>query len=111
MVSAVRERGPATAAARRGRGFTLLEVLAAVAILAVWFILIAGTAMQGLRAEGISRRRLEAAMIADQAMAELRQQVADLSLTIADKVLGEALDHTTQRRLIAEFIDETEELT
>jgi len=77
MVSAVRERGPATAAARRGRGFTLLEVLAAVAILAVWFILIAGTAMQGLRAEGISRRRLEAAMIADQAMAELQAASVD----------------------------------
>lgn len=77
MVSAVRERGPTTAGARPARGFTLLEVLAAVAILAVWFILIAGTAMQGLRAEGISRRRLEAAMIADQAMAELQAASVD----------------------------------
>ena len=58
----------------------------------------------------IARARDEIARERDQAIAELRQQVADLSLTIADKVLGEALDRNTQRRLIAEFIEETEEL-
>ncbi|HSJ56890.1 MAG TPA: F0F1 ATP synthase subunit B [Anaerolineae bacterium] len=57
----------------------------------------------------IARAREEIAREREQAMAELRQQVADLSLTIADKVLGEALDRNTQRRLIAAFIDETEE--
>jgi prepilin-type N-terminal cleavage/methylation domain-containing protein len=77
MVSAAPHRGPTRAGARPVQGFTLLEVLAAVAILAVWFILIAGTAMQGLRAEGISRRRLEAAMIADRAMADLQTASVD----------------------------------
>jgi F-type H+-transporting ATPase subunit b len=46
----------------------------------------------------------------DQAMSELRQQVADLSLTISEKVIGESLDPENQRRLIAEFLEETEEL-
>ena len=46
----------------------------------------------------------------EQAMSELRQQVADLSLTISEKVIGETLDQESQRRLIAEFLDETEEL-
>ena len=33
-------------------GFTLLEVLAAVAILGIWFTVLANVAIQGLRAEG-----------------------------------------------------------
>ncbi|MFC2036723.1 F0F1 ATP synthase subunit B [Chloroflexota bacterium] len=44
------------------------------------------------------------------AMAQLRQEVADLSLTISEKVIGEALDEQDQRRLIAEFLEQTEEL-
>ncbi len=55
----------------QSRGFTLLEVLAAVAILAIWFLVIAGTAIQGVRAEGLSRRRLEAALIADRKLSEI----------------------------------------
>jgi F-type H+-transporting ATPase subunit b len=46
----------------------------------------------------------------DLAMAELRQQVADLSLAISEKVIGETLDDQRQRRLIAEFLAEAEEL-
>jgi F-type H+-transporting ATPase subunit b len=53
--------------------------------------------------EEISRER-------ELAMAELRQQVADLSLTISEKVIGETLDEQGQRRLIAEFLEQTEEL-
>lgn len=53
--------------------------------------------------EEISRER-------DLAMAELRQQVADLSLAISEKVIGETLDEQRQRRLIAEFLEQTEEL-
>lgn len=44
------------------------------------------------------------------AMADLRQQVADLSLSIAEKVIGEEVDEQKQRRLIAEFLDKAEEL-
>ena len=46
----------------------------------------------------------------EMAMAEIRQQVADLSLTISEKVIGEALDEQRQRRLIEEFLEQTEEL-
>ena len=53
--------------------------------------------------EEISRER-------DVAMAELRQQVADLSLTISEKVIGQVLDEKSQRRLIAEFLEQTEEI-
>lgn len=53
--------------------------------------------------EEISRER-------DLAMADLRRQVAELSLTISEKVLGETLDEQSQRRLIAEFLEQTEEL-
>jgi F-type H+-transporting ATPase subunit b len=58
----------------------------------------------------VERAREEIAREREQAMQDLRQQVADLSLTIANKVLREGLDRDTQRRLIADFIDETEEL-
>lgn len=44
------------------------------------------------------------------AMSELRQQVADLSLNISEKVIGESLDQQRQRDLIAEFLEQTEEL-
>ena len=54
--------------------------------------------------EEISRER-------EAAMSELRQQVADLSLSISEKVIGGALDQKRQRELIAEFLEQTEELT
>ncbi len=46
----------------------------------------------------------------DVAMGELRQQVAELSLAISQKVIGESLDEEAQRRLVARFLDEAEEL-
>ena len=59
------------------RGFTLLEVLAAVAILGIWYMVIAGLAMQGLRSEGESRRLLEASLVADIAIADLEGAIAE----------------------------------
>lgn len=44
------------------------------------------------------------------AMSELRNQVAELSLSIAEKVVGESLDDRRQRRLIADFLQQTEEI-
>jgi len=58
----------------------------------------------------IQKAREEISRERDQAMAELRQQVADLSLMISEKVLGATLDEQRQRQLIAEFLQETEEL-
>jgi prepilin-type N-terminal cleavage/methylation domain-containing protein len=56
-------------------GFTLLEVLAAVAILGGLYIVLAGVAMQGLRAEGESQRRLEASLLADRQLSDLEIQL------------------------------------
>jgi prepilin-type N-terminal cleavage/methylation domain-containing protein len=55
----------------RSRGFTLLEVLVAVAVLGLLYTALAGVAIQGLRAEGESHRRLEASLLADSLLAEL----------------------------------------
>jgi prepilin-type N-terminal cleavage/methylation domain-containing protein len=56
---------------KAGRGFTLLEVLAAVMILGLWYTVIAAMAMDGLRAEGRSMRLLAAAQLADRTLAEV----------------------------------------
>jgi len=67
------------------------------------------TAREEARAQ-IDKAKEEIARERDLAMAELRQQVADLSLTITEKVIGETLDEQRQRQLIAEFLEQTEEL-
>jgi F-type H+-transporting ATPase subunit b len=58
----------------------------------------------------IVKAKEEIARERDMAMAEIRQQVADLSLTISEKVIGQTLDEQGQRRLIEEFLEQTEEL-
>jgi prepilin-type N-terminal cleavage/methylation domain-containing protein len=75
---------PARRAARR-RGFTLLEVLASVAVLAIVYTVLAGSAMQGLANEGESYRRLKASLLADRQLAaieaSLAQGVPELGVT------------------------------
>lgn len=51
---------------RAERGLTLLEVLGAVALLGILYTVLAGSAIDGLRSEGESRRRLRASLIADE---------------------------------------------
>ncbi len=51
--------------------FTLLEVLAAVAILGIWFSVLASIAIQGQRSEGENERRIRASLLADQTLMEL----------------------------------------
>jgi prepilin-type N-terminal cleavage/methylation domain-containing protein len=46
-------------------GFTLFEVMAAVLVLGILYSVLATSAIEGLRAEGESRRRLEASLLAD----------------------------------------------
>jgi F-type H+-transporting ATPase subunit b len=58
----------------------------------------------------IERAREEIAAERKQAMAEIREQVADLSLLIARQVIGESLDEAAQRRLIEGFLAKTGEL-
>jgi len=53
------------------RAFTLFEVLAAVALLGILYTTLARVAMEGIRAEGESRRRLEASLLADDILSEL----------------------------------------
>ncbi len=64
-------RSSVAGAERRRAGFTLLEVLAAVLILGVWFTVLGGAAIQGLHAEGEAAHRLRAEMIADARMSDL----------------------------------------
>jgi prepilin-type N-terminal cleavage/methylation domain-containing protein len=52
-------------------GFTLLEVLAAVAILGIWFSVLASVAIQGQRAEGENERRIRASLIADRILMDV----------------------------------------
>jgi len=56
-------------------GFTLFEVLGAVAILAILYTTLAGVAMSWLRSEGDSRRRLEASLIADWEVSEFELEL------------------------------------
>jgi F-type H+-transporting ATPase subunit b len=46
----------------------------------------------------------------EQAMTELKAQVADLSILAAQKVIGASLDETTQRKLVADFLSEAGDL-
>ncbi|HME70526.1 MAG TPA: hypothetical protein VKM54_11755 [Myxococcota bacterium] len=55
--------------------FTLLEVLAAVAILALVYTVLARVGIQGFRAEGGADRRLRASLIADDLLAEIEGQL------------------------------------
>lgn len=66
--------------ARRASGFTLLEVLAAVAILAMWYVVIAAMATDGLRKQGLSLRLMEASGIASRYMAEIEASTLDGSV-------------------------------
>jgi F-type H+-transporting ATPase subunit b len=67
------------------------------------------TAREESRAQ-IEKAKDEIARERELAMADLRQQVADLSLSISEKVIGETLDEERQRQLIADILEQTEEL-
>jgi len=56
-------------------GLTLLEVMAAVALLGILYAYLARAASQGILTSGDSRWRLEASLRADQAMADLEQEM------------------------------------
>jgi prepilin-type N-terminal cleavage/methylation domain-containing protein len=60
---------------RPRRGFTLLEVLGAVLVLAMLYSVLAEVAIQGLRAEGESRRRLEASLFADELLTDIEASI------------------------------------
>jgi hypothetical protein len=61
---------------RSDSGFTLLEVLGAVALLAFVYTTLSTVAIRGLRSEGESRRLLEASLRVDEALADIEFQIA-----------------------------------
>jgi prepilin-type N-terminal cleavage/methylation domain-containing protein len=56
-------------------GFTLFEVLGAVAILAILYTTLSTVAIRGLRSEGESRRMLEASLLADWELSEFELEL------------------------------------
>jgi prepilin-type N-terminal cleavage/methylation domain-containing protein len=62
---------------RPDAGFTLLEVMAAVAFVAIVFTTLARVANEGLQSQGISKRRLEASLLADALLSEIEAQVSE----------------------------------
>lgn len=73
-----RDRQPVgRAAARRGQGaFTLIEVLAAVALLGLLYTALATKATQGVMSEADSLRRFQASLLADEKLAEIETLAA-----------------------------------
>ena len=55
--------------------FTLLEVLAAAAVVGAAFTVLAQINIQGLRAEGTAMRRLEASLLADRVLSDMEAQL------------------------------------
>jgi prepilin-type N-terminal cleavage/methylation domain-containing protein len=60
---------------RPAGGFTLLEVLAAVLVLGLLYTMLANVAIDGLRSEGESKRRLGASLVADRVLADIESQL------------------------------------
>jgi prepilin-type N-terminal cleavage/methylation domain-containing protein len=63
------------AASLHKAGFTLLEVLAAVAILGIAYIALGSSGIQGLQHEGEARRRFQASLLADSVLAEIEAEL------------------------------------
>jgi prepilin-type N-terminal cleavage/methylation domain-containing protein len=61
---------------RAERALTLLEVMAAVALLGILYTFLAKAATQGVRSEADSRRRMEASLLADRKLAEIETRLA-----------------------------------
>jgi prepilin-type N-terminal cleavage/methylation domain-containing protein len=54
----------------RADGFTMIEVVAAVVILGLWFTVLVTIVSGGVSVESLSRLRLEASLVADEALAD-----------------------------------------
>lgn len=72
-VNPAHPRRPARVAARRG--FTLFEVMAAVLVMGLIFTVLAQVNIEGVMAEGTSRRRLEASLLADEVLGDLEGEL------------------------------------
>jgi len=54
---------------------TLIEVMGAVAIVGIWFLVLSSSAIRGVAAQGNTQRLLEASMVADEVLADAETQV------------------------------------
>ena len=85
--------------ARHARaGFSLFEVLAAVAVLGILYTMLATASMNGLQTEGAAQRRLRASLLADQELAQIEQTLHT----------GGSPEVGTQEREEEEFLVETD---
>jgi prepilin-type N-terminal cleavage/methylation domain-containing protein len=78
---------------RAESGFTLLEVLAAVAVLGILYPILMAWAGEGIRNEGVSKRRLEASLIADRRLADLEADFQNGTLPPVGRVQAEQDDY------------------
>lgn len=69
-------RNNVTTARKRHSGFTLLEVMAAVALLGIVFTALSRSATMGVISEGNSRNLFEASLVADSSLAALELALA-----------------------------------
>ncbi len=92
--------------ARARFAFTLLEVMAAVAIFGLIYTVLARVGLQGLRAEGEADRRLRASLIADNRFGEIEARLlagGDLPIAESDDELDEFTIHTAVSELEVEI--------
>lgn len=77
---------------RRRLGFTLLETMAAVAVLGIVYVTLARVGIVGLRTEGAADRRLRAALVADARLSDVEAQLLSgqtMSIGDLDEQAGE----------------------
>jgi len=96
---------------RAERALTLLEVMAAVALLGIVYTFLAKAATQGVRSEADSRRRMEASLLADATLAEIETRLAagealQLERTETEEEEFRVSVEVTPFQLPAEFLGE-----
>lgn len=97
---AMPRRAERALARRAERALTLLEVMAAVALLGIVYAYLARAASQGILTSGESRWRLEASLLADQELADLEREMrAGAPLELGRQDPREEGDFTVARRI------------
>ncbi len=87
-------------------GFTLLEVMGAVMILAVFVISLSGSNIAGIRLETSAQRRTEAAELANTTITELELEISQLSASLETELITEEAGLFTIESEITEYVVE-----
>ncbi|WP_446008653.1 type IV pilus modification PilV family protein [Candidatus Electrothrix sp.] len=88
-------------------GFTLLEVMVAVAIIAMTFVSLLGSQSQSISIAGISRFETNAAMLARQKLTELQLEGFDVLSSTSGDFDDAFADYTWQTEVRELYEDET----